>query len=145
MASRKTILLVEDNPDDLALAEVAFAELGLTHQLVVARDGQQAIEYVLGATDPREYPDLVLLDLKLGAVDGFEVLARIRADARRSGVPVVVLTSSIEEADVAQSYRLGANSYVRKPTNFDEFVPTLGAVVRYWLELNQPLLREVSG
>lgn len=139
MTARKTILLVEDNPDDLALAQVAFNQLDLRHDLAFAEDGNEALEYVLGApTAARREPNLVLLDLKLPGIDGFEVLSRIRADVRGAVLPIVVLTSSLEEQDVMKCYRLGANSYVRKPTDFDEFVPVLGTIVRYWLNLNQP-------
>ena len=146
MTERRTILIVEDNPDDLALAEVALAQLGFDYHLAVAEDGNEALAYVLGeAAGEGRHPDLVLLDLKLPGLDGFEVLSRIRADTRRSGIPIVVLTSSIEEKDVSNSYRLGANSYIRKPTDFDEFVPVLGSIVRYWLELNQSPFHEVNG
>jgi two-component system response regulator len=138
----RTILLVEDSPDDAALAEAAFARLGLDHHLAVAADGETALEYLLhdgaGGDRARSMPDLVLLDLKLPGIDGFEVLRRVRADARAGLLPVVVLTSSIEERDVVACYRLGANSYIRKPINFDEFVQVLGQLVRYWLALNQP-------
>jgi two-component system response regulator len=146
MTARKTILLVEDNPDDLALAEVAFKQLDLRHDLAFAGDGNEALDYVLGGPSAkRREPNLIILDLKLPGMDGFEVLSRIRADARGAALPIVVLTSSVEERDVSKCYRLGANSYVRKPTDFDEFVPVLGTIVRYWLELNQPAIPQVRG
>jgi two-component system, response regulator len=138
----RTILLVEDSPDDVALAGAAFARLGLDHRLTVAADGETALEYLLhdgpGGDQVRPMPDLVLLDLKLPGIDGFEVLRRIRADPRAGILPVLMLTSSIEERDVLAGYRLGANSYIRKPIDFDEFLSVLEQLVRYWLALNQP-------
>jgi len=137
----KTILLIEDSPDDVALTEAAFARLGLAHRLIVASDGESALDLLVPRTQgngPSELPDLVLLDLKLPGMDGFEVLRRVRGDARASLLPVVVLTSSVEERDVSTSYRLGANSYIRKPIDFDEFVPIAAQILRYWLGLNEP-------
>jgi two-component system response regulator len=142
----RTILLVEDSPDDLALAEAAFAELGLEHRLQAVIDGEEALEVLLGG-EPSTWSaraDLVLLDLQLPGIDGFEVLRRLRADPRVGVVPVVVLTSSVEDEDVLTCYRLGANSYVRKPTDFDEFVPMLREILEYWLTLNRAPPREPS-
>ena len=133
--SARTILLVEDSPDDVALTEAAMQRLGSPHRLAVATDGEEALEY-LRSTE-HAMPDLVLLDLKLPGLDGFEVLRRMRAGGRAVMVPVVILTSSIEETDVQASYSLGANSYIRKPTDFDQFVPVLAELVHYWLVLNQ--------
>lgn len=138
MARRRTILLVEDSADDRMLAEAAFAQLGFEHRLATAEDGEDALACLIGEDAARRVdPDLVLLDLKLPGIDGFEVLRRLRADARGAFVPVVVLTSSVEERDVLQSYRLGANSYVRKPTSFEQFLSVLEDVVRYWFDVNQ--------
>jgi two-component system response regulator len=140
MTELRTILLVEDNPDDLALAEAAFARLRVEHHLAHAGDGEQALAYLIGSgggAGPVP-PDLVLLDLKLPGISGLEVLRRMRGAAPARLVPVVVLTSSIEEQDVRESYRLGANSYIRKPTDFDEFVAVLRSIIVYWLESNQP-------
>ena len=136
------ILLAEDNPDDAELARMAFAENRLADRLVVAGDGVQAIEQLFGAGPdgdghPR-LPQLVLLDLKLPRVDGLEVLGRIRADPRTRLLPVVILTSSDEERDVLQGYRLGANSYIRKPIDFDQFVTAVRQLGQYWLVLNTP-------
>lgn len=138
MTERRLILLVDDNQDDRALAEAAFMRLGVDHELATAEDGESAVERVLASGGGTTLvPDLVLLDLKLPGIDGFEVLRRLRADRRAALVPIVVLTSSLEERDIQQSYELGANSYVRKPTDFDEFLPLLQDLVRYWLILNQ--------
>lgn len=140
--SDATILLVEDNPDDEALTLHAFQQQRLANQVVVARDGVQALDYLFarGAWDGRDLaqsPAVVLLDLKLPRIDGLEVLRRLRADERTWSQPVVVLTSSSEERDLVESYRLGCNSYVRKPVDFDEFVAAAQQLGLYWLLLNR--------
>ena len=129
-----TILLVEDNPDDEALTVMALRDVPAT--LEVARDGQEAMDYL--TNDGKALPRLVLLDLKLPKVDGLEVLRRIREDDRTRLTPVVVLTSSNAPNDVVASYRLGANSYVRKPVNFDQFSETIRQLGTYWLAVNEP-------
>lgn len=139
----KIILLVEDNPDDEALTLRAFGKNKIKNEVVVARDGAEALDYLFatGSHDGRDVMDLpqvVLLDLKLPKVDGLEVLRRIRADERTRLLPVVILTSSKEERDVIEGYRLGANSYVHKPVNFDEFVDAARQLGLYWLLLNEP-------
>jgi len=128
------ILLVEDNADDEELTRRAFAKHKLQNELVVAHDGQEALDYLF--TNARQ-PHLVLLDLKLPRVDGLEVLRRLRADDRTRFVPVVVLTSSTEERDLIASYELGVNSYVRKPVDFTEFAEAARQLGLYWLLLNQ--------
>jgi len=138
----KSILLVEDNPDDEALTKRAFQKNNIANNVVVARDGVEALEYLFGTgphagRDPHDLPQLVLLDLKLPRIDGLEVLRRIRADARTRLLPVVVLTSSREEQDLVSSYSLGCNSYVRKPVNFDEFLESARQLGLYWLLLNE--------
>src|SRR5881397_3528116 len=133
--SDKTILLVEDNPDDEALTFRAFQKNNITNAVAVARDGAEALAYLSSGTD---LPQLVLLDLKLPKVDGLEVLRRLRADARTRLLPVVILTSSTEERDLVESYRLGANSYVRKPVDFTQFVEAARQLGLYWLLMNQP-------
>ncbi len=139
----RIILLVEDNPDDEALTLRALRKNNVRNEIVVARDGSEALEYLFaeGAykdRDVSELPQLVLLDLKLPKVDGFEVLRRIRADERTRLLPVVILTSSREEQDVVNGYRSGCNSYVRKPVNFDEFIEAARQLGLYWLLLNEP-------
>ena len=129
-----TILLVEDNPDDEALTVMALR--GVPATLEVARDGQEAMDYL--TNDGKALPRLVLLDLKLPKIDGLEVLRRIREDDRTRLTPVVVLTSSNAPNDVVASYRLGANSYVRKPVNFDQFSETIRQLGTYWLAVNEP-------
>ena len=129
-----TILLVEDNPDDEALTVIALR--GVPATLEVARDGQEAMDYL--TNDGKALPRLVLLDLKLPKIDGLEVLRRIREDDRTRLTPVVVLTSSNAPNDVVASYRLGANSYVRKPVDFDQFSETIRQLGRYWLAVNEP-------
>jgi two-component system response regulator len=137
----RTILLVEDNPDDVELTQLAFAKLRLDAEVVVARDGVEALEYLFAegafrGRDVRQLPRLVLLDLKMPRLDGFGVLRRIRADARTRFLPVVVLTSSTEERDLLESYELWANSYVRKPVNFREFEEVSKQLGLYWTTLN---------
>jgi len=139
---KKTILLVEDNPDDVDLTLRAFKKHNLANQIDVARDGVEALEYILGSGsgEPRPTPpalQVVLLDIKLPKIDGLEVLRRLRAEERTRFLPVVILTSSNEEQDLAQSYRLGVNSYIRKPVEFDRFVETAGQLGLYWLLLNE--------
>jgi two-component system, response regulator len=129
-----TILLVEDNPDDEALTVMALRIVPAT--LEVARDGQEAMDYL--TNDGKALPRLVLLDLKLPKIDGLEVLRRIREDDRTRLTPVVVLTSSNAPNDVVASYRLGANSYVRKPVDFDQFSETIRQLGTYWLAVNEP-------
>ncbi|MGE6757293.1 response regulator [Corallococcus interemptor] len=139
-----TILLVEDNADDVDLSLIAFERAGLSAQVVVARDGVEALDYLFGTgphagRDVREQPRVVLLDLNLPRVSGHEVLQRMRADPRTREVPVVVLTSSLEERDLRESYRNFANSYVRKPVNFDEFIEVTKQLGVYWTTLNRAM------
>ena len=136
MTNRPIILLVEDNPSDIKLTQRAFAKTKVANELVVAEDGQAALDYLFSDAD-RELPALVLLDLKLPLVDGMEFLRRIRADQRTRLLPVVVLTNSKEERDMIESYSLGANSYVRKPVSFSEFSAAVAQLGVYWLALNQ--------
>jgi two-component system, response regulator len=138
----KNILLIEDNPDDEALTLRAFRKNNIANEIVVARDGAEAIEILLGGGGrpgpaAAALPALILLDLKLPKVDGLEVLRRLRDDERTKLLPVVVLTSSREEQDVVSSYSLGANSYIRKPVDFDQFVAAVKQLGLYWLVLNE--------
>jgi CheY-like chemotaxis protein len=137
--SEGPILLVEDNPDDVLLTERAFTKNHIKNRLVVATDGEQALRYLLPDDDRAALrPALVLLDMKLPKIDGLEVLRGIRGDERTRMLPVVVLTTSNEERDIVQSYRLGANSFVRKPVKFDEFVRAVNVLGVYWLMVNEP-------
>ena len=143
---QRFILLVEDNPDDEALTLRALRKNNIANSVVVARDGPEALDFLFGTgahagRDVNDLPQIVLLDLKLPKLDGFEVLRRIRADDRTKFLPVVVLTSSKEERDVVQSYRDGCNSYVRKPVNFDEFLEAARQLGLYWLLLNERVPR----
>ncbi|MCP4244826.1 MAG: response regulator [bacterium] len=138
-----TILLVEDNPDDEVLTVRELQKQHIVNEIIVVRDGVEALEYLFGTgqyawRDVRDFPTVVLLDLKLPKVDGLEVLRRIRADDRTKHLPVVVLTSSDDQRDVVESYRLGANSYVCKPVNFNQFQEAVRHVQFYWLRLNEP-------
>ncbi len=136
---QKTILLVEDNPDDEALTLRALTKNNIMNEVIVARDGQQALDYFFGeGASTRLAPTVVLLDLKLPKIDGLEVLRRIRADQRTCAQPIVILTSSREEQDIVTGYRLGANSYIRKPVDFDQFVEAIHQLGLYWLVLNEP-------
>jgi CheY-like chemotaxis protein len=133
----KVILLVEDNPDDEALMLRAFQRSNLANRIEVARDGAEALEVLLGP-EARPLPTLVILDLKLPKVDGLDVLRRVRTSERTRTLPVVVLTSSREEQDLVESYRLGANSYVRKPVDFVQFAQATQTLGLYWLVVNEP-------
>jgi DNA-binding response OmpR family regulator len=132
------ILLVEDDPDHEALAIRALRKANVANEISVARDGAEAIEYMQGIVDGKHSaPQLVLLDLKLPKVEGLEVLRAIRANDKTALLPVVVLTSSDEERDIVSSYRLGVNSYIRKPVNFTDFAEATRQLGMYWLLLNQ--------
>jgi two-component system, response regulator len=135
------ILLVEDNRDDEALILRVFRKHGVANQVVVAHNGVEALDHLLGkdGVAPSAMPAVVLLDLKLPKVSGLEVLERVRNEERTRLLPVVVLTSSREEQDVAASYRLGANAYVRKPIKFEEFSEAIRTLGLFWLLLNEPL------
>jgi two-component system response regulator len=140
--AQKPILLVEDNPDDEALTVRAFRKNNVSNDVVVVRDGAEALDYLFAtgrhAGRPQSaLPQVVLLDLKLPKMDGLEVLRRIRADERTRLLPVVILTSSKEERDLVDGYRFGCNSYVRKPVDFDEFIEAARQLGLYWLLLNE--------
>ena len=141
MEDKRIVLLVEDNPDDEALTLRALKKNNILNEVVVARDGSEALDYLLGAagTAPRIRLDqlaVVLLDLKLPKVNGLEVLRRLRADPRTKRLPIVVLTSSKEEKDLVSAYDSGANSYVQKPVEFADFVRAAGYLGLYWLVTN---------
>ncbi|OGN99686.1 MAG: two-component system response regulator [Chloroflexi bacterium RBG_13_52_14] len=140
---KKFILLVEDNPDDVALTMRALKIHNVANEVVLARDGAEALDFLFGGgahagRDTNHVPQIILLDLKLPKVDGLEVLRRLRADDRTALVPVVILTSSKEEQDLAAGYRLGANSYIRKPVDFNQFSEAVKQLGLYWLVLNEP-------
>jgi CheY-like chemotaxis protein len=142
-ASNKTILLVEDNPDDEALAIRALKRHHISNEIVVAHDGVEALDYMFGTgifagRDITIKPTVILLDLKLPRVDGIEVLRRLREDERTKLVPVVVLTTSSEEQDMLNSYSLGCNSYIRKPVDFVQFSEAIRQLGMYWLLMNEP-------
>jgi two-component system response regulator len=138
--SKKIILLVEDNPDDVELTLRAFKKAHITNEVVVAKDGVEALDYLFGTGahegKRNDLPQVVLLDLKLPRVNGMEVLRRIRADRRTRFLPVVILTSSREEQDLTRSYELGVSSYVQKPVDFNQFMNAAHQLGLYWLVLN---------
>jgi two-component system response regulator len=141
--NRVEILLVEDNPNDVKLTLHAFKKNNLANDILVLRDGAEALEFLFctgryAARNIENCPKVILLDLKLPLVDGVEVLRRIKADPRTQTIPVVVLTSSREERDRLETYRLGVNSYIQKPVDFDQFTESVRQLGYYWLLLNQP-------
>ena len=140
--SQKWILLVEDNPDDEALTLRALHKSKIANRIDIARDGVEALDYLFctgshAERNPQDLPQVILLDLKLPKINGLEVLRRIRAEARTRMLPVVILTSSKEDQDMATAYSNGANSYVRKPVDFNQFVDAIGQLGLYWLVLNE--------
>ena len=139
----KLILLVEDNPDDQALTLRALKKNNIKNRVVIRQDGVEALDFLFcqgadAGRDPGDMPQVILLDLKLPKIDGLEVLRRIRADERTRLLPVVILTSSKEEQDMIKGYGYGANSYVRKPIDFNQFVEAVNQLGLYWLVLNEP-------
>lgn len=142
MAEKNVLLLVEDNLDDEALILRVLKKNNATYEIIVIHDGLEALDYLFATgtytcRDLKVMPQVILLDLKLPKVDGFQVLRHLRADERTSLVPVVILTSSDEEKDIAESYRLGANSYICKSVNFTHFTKVIEQLKSYWLDLNQ--------
>ena len=142
MLIAKTILLVEDNPSDIGLTQRALDRSRIANELVVAEDGQEALDYLWGAgawagRDVSEMPALMLLDLKLPRLPGLEVLRRVRGDSRTRRLPVVILTTSQEEQDIAAGYDFGANSFIRKPVDFKQFLTAVEQLGLYWLVLNE--------
>jgi two-component system response regulator len=139
----KTILLVEDNPSDVLLTKRALSKSHISNKLVTVEDGEEALDYLFctgafAGRDINDIPTVVLLDLKLPKIDGLEVLKRIRANAKTHRLPVVVMTSSKEDIDVASAYDNGANSYIRKPVDFNQFVVAVNHLGLYWLVINEP-------
>jgi CheY-like chemotaxis protein len=138
----KVILLVEDNPSDVGLTQRALAKARIANEMIVAEDGEEALDYLWSTgkyseRDASELPALVLLDLKLPGISGLDVLRLIRGDARTRRVPVVILTTSREDQDVASGYDLGVNSYIRKPVDFNQFAAAVEQLGLYWLVLNE--------
>ena len=138
MTDTDPIVLVEDNEDDIVLTRRALSRNKIGNPLVVARDGAEALELLLGANGASINPAIILLDLQLPKVDGLSVLKRLRADPRTTLTPIVVLTSSKAEQDVVAGYNLRANSYIRKPVDFDQFTEAVRQIGMYWLLLNEP-------
>ncbi len=143
LSNEVEILVVEDNPSDLELTLRALKEHNLCNHIQVARDGEEALDFIFcrdkfAGKHPDEIPRVILLDLKLPLIDGLEVLRQVRADPRTRHIPVVVLTASTEERDVVDSYTLGVNSYITKPVDFDQFREAMRTIGMYWLLLNRP-------
>jgi two-component system response regulator len=143
----ESILLVEDNPDDVTLTLRAFRKNNIANEVVVARDGVEALDYLFcqgthAKRDPKDMPRLILLDLKLPKLDGLQVLERLRGNEVTKLLPVVILTSSKEEQDLISGYKCGANSYVRKPVDFDNFVEAVHQIGLYWLLINEPPIQD---
>lgn len=142
LQNRRFILLVEDNPDDELLTVKALKESNIKNEIVVTHDGVEALDYLYGkgiykGRDISVMPDVILLDIKLPRIDGLEVLRKLRSDERTRILPVVILTSSREEQDLMTGYRLGANSYIRKPVDFEKFAEAIRHLGLYWLVLNE--------
>ncbi len=131
------ILLVEDNPDDVELTLIAFKKHNLANDIIVARDGEEALDIIFQKGVNKKQPDLILLDLKLPKIDGMDVLRQIKSNPETKFIPVVILTSSKEEKDIVESYQLHANSYIRKPVDFEKFTETVMQLGLYWLLLNE--------
>lgn len=143
MSDAAEILLAEDNPDDAELTRIALEDGGVMNHVVWVKDGREALEYLLGDSNDRDgaekpLPALMLLDLKMPKLNGLEVLRRLRAEPRTKRLPIVILTTSKEETDLIEGYSLGANSYVRKPVDFDQFTRAVQQLKLYWLVLNEP-------
>jgi two-component system, response regulator len=141
--NEKEILLIEDNDDDIVLTRLALNKARVGHKLIVARDGVEALDYLFGdqegqSKEGKANPVLILLDLKLPRINGLEVLKRIRSDKKTHLCPVVILTSSREEVDIASGYQLGANSYIQKPVDFNQFVEAVKQLGLIWLVMNEP-------
>lgn len=143
MVQKNILLLVEDNPDDEELTLLAFEQSQIAHEVVVARDGVEALDYLFGTgiyadRDMNTMPALILLDLQLPRINGLEVLQRLRSDKRTKLLPVVILTTSNEQQDLINSYNFGCNSYLRKPVDYNQFVTAVQQLGMYWLLLNEP-------
>jgi CheY-like chemotaxis protein len=143
VVQKNILLLVEDNPDDEELTLLAFEQSQIAHEVVVARDGVEALDYLFGTgiyadRDISTMPALILLDLQLPRINGLEVLQRLRSDKRTKLLPVVILTTSNEQQDLINSYNVGCNSYLRKPVDYNQFVTAVQQLGMYWLLLNEP-------